>query len=294
MISQADVRTILDFYKGNLIVQSEDEFDNPLSNIVGMLPYVNLLREICAVIKEYNETVEEAEEFIKDKSRNYESELFCVNVKRYADSTDLEEILDKMNVGSKEREYIIDNIDIDSMYEYWLDDHRRYIIDNFIEGGIHFSRKWMEDNVKPKILKGEKTGYPYLDKIRGKQKKLIELEKWIERDIKESGYLELFENAGFYGSSGGWFGACLSDKLEDDFDVLCNLSLDDPIGNASYFETYGERDICSLRGTVEDMKYKMEAIEWLLDYVKNYNDTLVFEEELKYRVAEIRKEYKNG
>ena len=42
------------------------------------------------------------------------------------------------------------------------------------------------------------------------------------------------------------------------------------------------------------MKYKMEAIEWLLDYVKNYNDTLVFEEELKYRVAEIRKEYKNG
>ena len=114
---------------GALNWQSEDESDNPLNDIVGMLPYVNLLREICAVIKEYNETVEEAEEFIKDKSRNYESELFCVNVKRYADSTDLEEILDKMNVGSKEREYIIDNIDIDSMYEYWLDNNYKEAID---------------------------------------------------------------------------------------------------------------------------------------------------------------------
>lgn len=252
MISQADVRTILDFYKGNLIVQSEDEFDNPLNDIVGMLPYVNLLREICAVIKEYNETVEEAEEFIEDKTRNYESELFCVNVKRYADYIDLEEILDKMNVSDKEKEYIKDNIDIDNMYEYWLEDCRRDIVDNFMKGCC------------------------------------------TEKEEKESRYLELFENAGFYGKGGGWFGVQLSDKLENDFDILGNLSLDEPIENASYFEGYGLRDIRCIREVTENMKHKMEAVEWLLDYVKNYNNTLNFEEELKYRVGEMREEYKNG
>ena len=281
-------------------LQPIHEERDPLNNIIDILLHVNLLRKLFVVVDEYYETVRNAKEFIKETTRYYDVEIFCVNVKRHnvkrhLDYVDLEDLLDKINVTREEKEYIENALDMDDLYVNWLEHERGYIVDDFMGGCLHTSRKWYEENVKSKILKGEKTGYMSLDKIRSKKKKLLELEKWIVKEEVELSYLDLFdkESAEFYGSSGDWFGVQLISTLDSDLELMSDLFGDFSNTKIFYFEERAKQDIEYIKGMIEDINYKIEAIEWLLDSVSKMNEGLDFEEEVKYRIEELREGYKN-
>ena len=258
-----------------------------LLTFVEVLRNVDEIKKITAILKCAHKTVN-ADEFIADNSRNYDcKQRFCVNVKRHNDFIDLEKLMAEMKLDERQKETIrkiFTEDHINEIYNFWIEDNQEYVLNDFLKGHLYSSRKWWEANIKPKILTGKKTDYPHLDNLSTKEEKLTELEEWIKDDEMKLSYLNAldFDKAGFYGRSGGWFSPATTSSLEDKRDTI-----DGWIEEFSGDEhNIGEFDYEEIKEQIHDLHVEMTAIQWVLNWIKDFNDGLRFEYELKFRIEE--------
>ena len=259
-----------------------------LLTYVEVLRNVDKIKKITAILKCAQKVVNAADAFIADNNRSYDGkQRICVNVKRYNDFVDLEELMAEMKLDERQKETIRKIFTEDYINEicnFWIDDNREYVLNDFLKGHLYSDRKWWEASVKPKILAGKKTDYPHLDTLSTKEEKLAELEEWIKEDELKLSYLNALDldKVGFYGRSGGWFSPTTTSSLED----MCH-TIDRWIEEFSRDEhNIDEFNYEEIKGLIYDLHVKMTAIKWLLKWVTDFIHGLRFEYELKFRIEE--------
>jgi len=225
---------------------------------------------------------EKAIAWLEENSRSYDYRtVYCVNVKRYGDQTDVEELARAYSDRIAKR--IIEEFDderVYAIYNDWLEYEGRYFIEDFLTGCTINSAKHYQE-LRELVQDGKPTIYPYIDRRLSIKSKLTLIDLWDKKDRKIERYLNRLDvkSAGLYGRSGGWFG--IKSAIADDLDGVISAIVD----GYTMSEIYASHDIA---GIFEEF----EAIQWVLDEADKYNKGLSFEEELKYRIEEFAEEVK--
>ena len=243
---------------------------------------------------------------IEEDKRGYENQSWhAVNVKRYNDYVDIDDLLKsypKQYRDELKKSICNDDGDVDvDIYYSWLDvmrDQLRYElkdIANFTKGckdehkdfeHIVLQGRIREEDYKTKCNAcGIKTYYEdeqpcKVEKCHGTLKKITYKQEWDERE-----YIY------FLGRSGGW--ACFQDLLDDDVEnnlqaiadwKLDEISDDDILYSGEYSS---EEDLQNdLADYLNKVKEIIAEITYIENYITKFNKSLDFKDEVKYRLDE--------
>jgi len=291
--TEEDVKKAVDILNGDSSLQFD--LEPTLENFVYILKNISLVAKMTTSISKAESIVEQAEGIIEEYGRGYDHHnILCVNVKRYNDYLDISELLDKMRLSKNEREYLTERFDESSSYSLWDDFiyfNQLYIIDDFLKGCTLCGKKYWEEQIE-KIKSGDKTDYPAIDKLKTNEEEIYKLKEWMKKDIKQKNYLDSLyvDEAGFYSRSGGWFGIEYTDHLENEISDINNVI--DEFKDDDNWEGMVDGNIEYLQEMAEELKVHIDAIEWVLNWVKNYNENLSFQDEVKYRIEEALNEFR--
>ena len=225
---------------------------------------------------------EESLGYLDEVRRSYNHRnIYCVNVKRYGDFMDVEDLAQKY--PKKLKEAIVEEFDeklTNDIYWSWLGHEGQYFCEDFLTGCTVSSAKHYQEQ-RELVNANKDTNYPTIDKKKTINTKLAIIDKMEKKDRKIEKHLSYIDidSAGLYGRMGGWFGV-----RSEVADGLENLIGDINNGN-TIDEIYANN-------CITEMFEEVEAIEWVLNEADKFNKGLNFEEELKFRIGEFVNEEK--
>lgn len=227
--------------------------------------------------KQLKAKAEKALEYLEEVSRSYDYRtVYCVNVKRYGDYIDIDDLIGGYSKRVQEaiKEEFTDE-HINDLHWHWLEYEGEYFCKDFLTGCTINSAKHYQE-LRELVKAGKPTIYPYIDRRLSIKSKLTLIDMWDKNDRKIETHLSYIDikTAGLYGRMGGWFGV-RSDVASNLENLLFSLSIGDTMA-----EIDASHDITGYFSEVD-------AIQWVLNEAKKFNDGLSFEEELKYRIEEF-------
>lgn len=282
---------------GKSLFKPKFEGNNLLSNIAEILKRIEDIKLLEKSIKKLDSVIDEY--YLLWDNYITRGNFICVNVKRYNDIIDIEEILSNWNTElSNEqknaiREYFTDE-DINEIWWDWLEFNTELVMDAY-NGSVVISNSFYDDLIKD-IKQDRKTPYEEVNKLRTKEKKIALVEKYREdnNEIKQHiDYLSNFECA-FCGNNGGYFGIAppnnvydLLDTLSFEYNDYVNFIEEVPSIEISQIDNgYIHNAIEKIDYAIEEINNVISAVEWFLNWIDDFNKGLDFKEEIIFRIEE--------
>jgi len=240
---------------------------------------------------------------IEEDKRGYENQNWhAVNVKRYNDYVDIDDLLKNYSKQYREelkKSVCNDDGDVDvEIYYNWLDVMRDQLqyelkdIKNITEGCKDEHKDFEHIELQGRIRKedyktkcnacGRKTWYEdeqpcKVEKCHGTLKKITYKQEWDERE-----YIY------FLGRSGGW--ACFQDLLDDDvennLEAIADWKLADSYEMSEWLD-YNDSDLSiAVADYLDKVEETIAEITYIENYITNFNKSLDFKDEVKYRLDE--------
>ena len=294
MIAEENIKLAVDVSIGEHYFQPDEDKGN-FENFVYILRHIDTILKLEKALSKAGAVIEEAEGLIEEHSRWYDhKKMLCVNVKRYGDYVDVEKLIEKLEITENEKKHLMEKFDesyINSLWDDFIYFSQSYIIDDFLKGCTLCGKKYWEEQIE-RIKSGDKTDYPAIDELKTNEEKIHKLKECMKEDIKQKEYLDALytEEAGFYGRSGGWFSIESSEHLTNTIDEISALI--EEYKDIENFHEIGENEISYLKELAKDLRHHIEAIDWILGWVKDYNERLSFEDEVQYRIEEALDDYR--
>ena len=242
------------------------------------------MKKFTRELKQINNFLENAKDILENHCHNDRyNQYIAVNVKRYNDYVNVENLIDDMKISEKKKDFLKSEFSenyINDIYFYWLENEANYFTDDVMGGCRNCNAQYWDKEIHL-VKSNEKINYPHIDNIGKKADKIKELEKWKAKDIKELKYLSILDNklSGFFGRSGGWLGIKEANILQNRIDEIEN--------NLDYFKDSDNKE--DREGYIEDCLYYVdngliEALYWIIEEINIFNKGLNFKDEIKYRI----------
>ena len=233
--------------------------------------------------------MESAKEILENHTHNDRYDKYiAINVKRYNDYIDVEALIDNMTISNAKKEFLKSEFTddyINDIYRFWLENEANYFTNDVMTGCRNCNAEYWNKEIE-KIKKEQDVCYPDIEKLKTKEAKIKELEKWKAKDTKELYYLSLLDNelSGFFGRSGGWLGIKEASILQNKINEIENI-LD------LFKDDTGE----DRKAYIEDCLYYVDiplinALNWIIEEIKSFNKGLCFKNEIEYRIESTLEE----
>lgn len=254
------------------------------------------MKKFTKELKQINNFLESAKEILENNTHcDSHNTYIAVNVKRYNDYVDAEALIDSMKISQMKKDFLkeefTDNY-INDVYYLWLEIEGNYFCDDVMTGCRNSNGDYWDKEIS-EVQKGMVCSHPYIEKLKTKEAKIKELEKWKARDIKELNYLSLLDNkvSGFFGRSGGWLGIKGIEILQNKIDEIESILYHTQNIDGSFVSEDKEE----IEGYIEDCLYYVDiplinALNWIIEEIKDFNKGLNFKDEIKYKIEDMLEE----
>jgi len=210
------------------------------------------------------------------------NKYIAINVKIYADvvnCNDIDTFLKTLPFTDEQKDYLSEEVITDKwitdQFNWYLEDQARYLTEEFLKGCAISSPDYWNTEIE-KVLTGVKTGYPSIDRKRSEKTKIAVIKRWMYKDQKEQGYLDLLDEKamGFFGRSGGWFAIANYNTLESLIDSV------------EISEEYKEKEDALYY--LKQAKELYNAFKWLYETIEGMHKGIPtgWKEELEFRLSE--------
>ena len=254
------------------------------------------MKKFTKELKQINNFLENAKEILEnnthcDRHNNY----IAVNVKRYNDYVNVEELIDNMELSKVKKDFLEEEFTenyINDLYYEWLRIGAHYFTDDVMDGCRNENTGYWDIQITL-IKEGQKTCYPDIEKLKTKEAKIKQIEKWKTKDTKELKYLLTLDNevCGFFGRSSGWLGIKEVSVLQNKIDEIKYI-LSNSLNENNQFVSEDQEEI---EGYIEDCLHFVDmplinALNWIIKEITSFNKGLDFKNEIKYRIENMLEE----
>ena len=250
------------------------------------------MKKFTKELKQINNFLESAKEILENHVHHSRHNYYiAVNVKRYNDCVNVENLIDFMEISKVKKDFLKEEFSedrVNGIYYNWLEYEGNYFCDDVVKGCVNENTGYWDIQIRL-VQEGQKIGYPDIEKLKTKFAKIKRLKQWQEKDQKELYYLSIldYEVCGFFGRSGGWLGIKEVNILQDKIDEIENILASELNENNQFVsEDQGE-----IEGYIEDCLHYVNmdlinALNWIIEEIKTFNNGLNFEDEIKFRIDE--------
>ncbi len=199
--------------------------------------------------------------------------------KHYISEADIIPICKELKLSKPKQEYInnlFNDEKINDIFYCWLEQEARYLQDDFFEKCCISSSEYWDNEIK-NTQRGKNCSYPAINDIKELDKKIHELTKWKNKDIKEGQYIDILKHcnglSGFFGRSSGWYAILEVNRLENMIDEIENA---DNWEDKIYF--------------YNQLKDLYNACQWALKTITVMHKGMDLKNEIEYRIEDALQE----
>lgn len=215
--------------------------------------------------------------YLEEKDYVYEGKrYFEVNVKRHGcdDYVDIEKLIREYpKKYQKELTTCFSEEHIDTLYCDWLSRECEYVLEVCESNGnlIASDEDWHKKNVIAKIKARKITAYTNINNLKNKNAKIEEAEKMIVKDKKTLKAFSIIGSEGFVGRMGGHFVFDINEDLGELEEVI----------------DYKDNDLSIQemeKRLIEHYEGVLEKIDFVKNWVRTFNKSLSWENEIKFEI----------